>query len=215
MEIDPLPVVLAVLVGAFWMFIATRNTDVTERESAKEEVNTSDAVKTDTDADQGGKRRLVVMVGPPSVGKSTWTANNMKDSFVISRDDIAEQVAAENGWSYDNMFEKPTDQECLDSHPQFGDVVDSPPWMKWQPKSYSLVMAANNKVEKLFKQHVEAAFTGKKDIVVDMTNMSAKSRSKWVAKANAGQCFEIIAVNFLFEGGEVCLLKAPLVITFD
>ena len=41
------------------------------------------------------KRKIVVLVGPPSVGKSTWTENNFPNAYVINRDDIVEKVASE------------------------------------------------------------------------------------------------------------------------
>ena len=38
--------------------------------------------------------RIFVLVGPPSVGKSTWIKNTFRDTipYVINRDDIVEQV---------------------------------------------------------------------------------------------------------------------------
>ena len=72
------------------------------------------------------------------------------------------------------------------------------------PKSYSRVAAANKRVEVLFEQHVESAIGSTRDIVVDMTNMNSRSRSRWAAlSCGEGQLFQKLAVNFVFEGAEV------------
>ena len=40
-------------------------------------------------------KKIYVLVGPPSVGKSTWIKNTFTDTkpYIINRDDLAEQVA--------------------------------------------------------------------------------------------------------------------------
>jgi len=46
-----------------------------------------------------------ILVGPPSIGKSTWVRRNLPNAFVINRDDLVEQVGGENDLTYNQMFE--------------------------------------------------------------------------------------------------------------
>ena len=43
------------------------------------------------------KKKIYVLVGPPSVGKSTWIKQNADDSYVISSDEKTIEVARKNG----------------------------------------------------------------------------------------------------------------------
>lgn len=49
--------------------------------------------------------QAIILVGPPAVGKTTWVKAKLPDAFVVSRDDLLEQVAAEHGLSYSETFE--------------------------------------------------------------------------------------------------------------
>jgi tRNA uridine 5-carbamoylmethylation protein Kti12 len=49
-------------------------------------------------------RNFYVLVGPPAVGKSTWMSKNVKKPYVISRDNLVDEVASENGLTYDDLF---------------------------------------------------------------------------------------------------------------
>ena len=53
------------------------------------------------------KNKMIVLVGPPSVGKSTWIKSNFPDAYIISRDDIVDLVSINYGWTYDDMFATP------------------------------------------------------------------------------------------------------------
>lgn len=49
------------------------------------------------------EKKIYVLVGPPSVGKSTWIKNTFKsEPYIISRDNIVDQVADELGWGLKN-----------------------------------------------------------------------------------------------------------------
>ena len=52
------------------------------------------------------KKELVVLVGPPAVGKSTYIARKFdpNDVSVVSRDDIVDEVAKGMNLTYDDMF---------------------------------------------------------------------------------------------------------------
>jgi hypothetical protein len=154
----------------------------------------------------GTKRKIYILVGPPSVGKSTWISRTFKDSqpYIISRDDIAEEVAERMGWTYDDMFHAPPkDAQLGDVHPQFGEVVPSPKYMTWQPLSYAGVSAANREIGGAFGARVAGAADSGQDIVVDMTNMNAGARKSALAAIKGREDeFERIAVVFPFQGAE-------------
>ena len=88
------------------------------------------------DENSDKKKELIVLIGPPAVGKSTYIASKFKpdDVFVVSRDDIVDQVAGENNFTYDDMFELPPPDTALRSivvgKEKFGVVKEAPVWMK-------------------------------------------------------------------------------------
>lgn len=156
------------------------------------------------------KRKIYVLVGPPSVGKSTWIKNTFGSiqPYIISRDDIVEQISDNLGWTYDDLFVAPPQGSQLgDYDEKYGEVIKSPSYMSWQPLSFSKVLEANNQVHVSFTKLVSNAVNSDKDIVVDMTNMTAGAR-KNALKAIEGNenLFEKIAVVFPFEGAEEIII---------
>lgn len=159
---------------------------------------------------QNSNKTIYVLVGPPSVGKSTWIKQTFVDiePYIINRDEIVEQVAKTYGWTYDDLFVAPLpDQGEGDVSEKYGTVVKSPEYMTWQPLSYDKVLEANGKVAELFNKKVLEA-KGQENIVVDMTNMNAGSR-KGALKAIEGSEDEYrkIAVVFNFKGAEEVIKK--------
>ncbi len=152
---------------------------------------------------------MIVLVGPPSVGKSTWIKSNFPEAYIISRDDIVDLVSYSYGWTYDDMFvTPPEDANIGDEYEKYGEVVESPSWMTWSDTVFDKVFEANGKVQKLMSSKVKSAHPSGQDIVVDMTNMSANSR-KSAMKAIEGNEDEYhkIAVDFKFAGGEDTIKK--------
>ena len=159
--------------------------------------------------EEANKRKIFVLIGPPSIGKSTWVKNNVEDPYIISRDDIVEEVSARHGFVYDEMFTAPPEDAKLgDVDEKFGTVIESPPFMKWQPLSYDKIFSANGEVQKLFLKRVSGAHPSEQDVVVDMTNMYVNSR-KNALKAIEGyeEEYKKIAVVFEFKGGEDIIKK--------
>jgi predicted kinase len=158
-------------------------------------------------------KKIYVLVGPPSVGKSTWIKKTFVDikPYIINRDDLAEKVAGEYGWTYDDMFiVPPVDSNEGDVSDKYGTVVPAPAYMNWPgaPKLvYDKVVEANGKVQSLFTQRV-AGSKGQDNIVVDMTNMNAGAR-KGALKAIEGVEGEYhkVAVVFNFKGAEDIIKK--------
>lgn len=85
------------------------------------------------------------LVGPPASGKSTWRESNAKGAFIISRDDLVDELRKGTGMSYADTF------------------ADS---------------AFQGRVNKALDSEINRALNSGKNIIVDMTNMNAKSRSR-------------------------------------
>ena len=54
------------------------------------------------------KNKFIVLVGPPAIGKSTYTKNVLSplEPEIISRDDIVEEVSNENGLTYNEYYQR-------------------------------------------------------------------------------------------------------------
>ena len=155
------------------------------------------------------KNKMIVLVGPPSVGKSTWIKSNFPEAYIISRDDIVDLVSINYGWTYDDMFATPPeDAKIGDEDEKYGKVIESPSWMTWPDTVFDKVFEANGNVQKLMNTRISNAHPSGKDIIVDMTNMSANSR-KSAMKAIEGNEDEYhkVAVDFKFKGGEEVIKK--------
>lgn len=160
----------------------------------------------------GDKKKMIVLVGPPSVGKSTWIKSNFPDAYVINRDQIVDDVATKYGWTYDDVFmTPPSDAKIGDIDDKFGEVIEPPKWMTWAKTIYDKVFNANGEVQKLMNDRVSNAKSSGKDIIVDMTNMNAGSR-KNAMKAIEGNedDYYKIAVDFKFKGGEDLIKKMAI-----
>jgi len=155
--------------------------------------------------------RIFVLVGPPSVGKSTWIKNTFGDTnpYVINRDDIVEKVAASYNWTYNDMFVTPPEDAVIgESDPKYGEVITPPSWMTWAKSIFSIVIEANGKVQEAFNQRVSGAAPSGQDVVVDMTNMNAAARARAMAAIEGRQDdYEKIAVDFKFEGAEDVIMR--------
>jgi hypothetical protein len=154
-----------------------------------------------------GKKKIFVLVGPPAVGKSTWISNTFSgetEPYIISRDDTVEQIASALGWTYNDLFVVPPEgSNTGDVDPKYGTVIPSPRNMRWSKMTFSKVLAANYEIQNVFSQRVRNAKNTDKDIVVDMTNMTAKTRkSALQAIEGVENDYEKIAVVFDFKGAE-------------
>ena len=91
---------------------------------------------------------------------------------------------------------------------KYGKVIESPSWMTWPDTVFDKVFEANGNVQKLMNTRISNAHPSGKDIIVDMTNMSANSR-KSAMKAIEGNEDEYhkVAVDFKFKGGEEVIKK--------
>ena len=153
-----------------------------------------------------GKKKIFVLVGPPAVGKSTWIKNTFQkdDPYIINRDSIVEEVASQMEMTYDDMFSAPPKDATMGTEDEkYGTVVNSPSFMTWQPLSYSNILDANKVINDKLNDKIKNASTSGRDIVVDMTNMTANAR-KQALKSISGKedMFHKVAVVFPFHGAE-------------
>jgi|688.fasta_scaffold10912_4 predicted kinase len=119
------------------------------------------------------KNKFIVLVGPPAIGKSTYTKNTLASlrPTIISRDDIVEQVSNESGITYNEYYAKLADPELAN---------------------------LREKVEHIVQNKFKDAINNNENIVVDMTHMNKNSRKrtlKYIASAD----YEKVAVVFKFE----------------
>jgi len=156
------------------------------------------------------RKRIFVLVGPPSVGKSSWIQNTFdEEPYVINRDDIVDNVSSGFGWTYDDMFvSPPPDAEIGETDEKYGTVEPAPSWMTWTKTVFSKVQEANGIVQEQFKNRVSQAPSSGKDIVVDMTNMNAQARKAALSAISGHERrYEKIAVVFEFQGAESAIKK--------
>lgn len=115
------------------------------------------------------KNKVYVLIGPPGVGKSTYIKNNsaLKDAVIVSRDNIVERVAEENGYTYTQLF---------------GNTPE--------------IKELNKKINSELSSNIESASTGNKDVVIDMTNMNIKSRASVLGRFPKSK-FMRIALDFM------------------
>jgi hypothetical protein len=151
-------------------------------------------------------RSVFILVGPPSVGKSTWIQNNIPDAYVINHDNIVQEVASQMGMTYDDMFmSPPPGSEIGEDHGKYGKVIASPEWMTWQDVVYDNILNAHGVINEKFSSLVSGASGYDGDIVVDMTNMNKATRSKMLSDLPTDA--KKIAVDFKFHGIEPIIKK--------
>lgn len=160
------------------------------------------------DHNHDNKTEIVVLVGPPAIGKSTYIKNKFPPNsvYLVNRDNIVDSVASSLGLTYDDMFQNPpNDAEVGAEVPgkeRFGIVLEAPPWMTWTKKLYSNLQTANNRINKMLEDEFQSAVNSGKNVVVDMTNMTANVRQK-VLKYVEGKDFYKRAVVFTMQESDL------------
>lgn len=151
------------------------------------------------------KRIIYVLIGPPAIGKSTWInkyVKNPNDAVIISNDKVVEEVAESLGWSYGDMFViPPSSLEIGYVDKKYGEVIPPPPYMSWAKSLFSKVTEAKKNVNELFNKMLEDARQTEKNVIVDLTNMTIKSRKSCIEKIKKKDDY-IVAVVFKFKNQE-------------
>lgn len=96
--------------------------------------------------------QLTVLCGPPCVTKSTWVKNNVTDEIVISRDNLIESAGTKRGMNYKEAYRFLSDNPDIEK----------------------------SEVSELMNAAIINARKNGNDVVIDLTNMSKKSRRRWV-----------------------------------
>ena len=160
------------------------------------------------------KKNFYVLVGPPSIGKSYWISKNFKNinHFVISRDNIVDEVSKSYNFTYDDMFHRPKEGSKLgDTDPKFGTIITTPHTkvedVEFSNLIYDKVWQANEEVfRRLRDEMIEAR--GKDNIIVDMTHMIPSERRKSLKIVEGLEDeYNKIAVVFNFKGIEDVIKK--------
>ena len=151
-------------------------------------------------------KHIFMLIGPPSIGKSTWIRENVPDAFVISSDETVEAAAKKAGFTYDDLFAGyPTEDEIAANyaHPKYGPIGDQQiGWKSFKPKAFQLTNAAEKEADDELNRLKTIATQSGKPIVIDMTNTSVYLRKKVMDEINPGPDFIKIGVIFEFEGAE-------------
>lgn len=130
------------------------------------------------------KTKAVFLIGPPAVGKSHWLEHEapkhgITNPFVISRDNLVDTVAADMGRTYDDMFARDGNTPEIDE--------------------------ANRVINSLLQSHFHVA-KEHDCIVIDMTNMSRKTRMRnWNRLGLKKSNTEKIAVVFHWNDDMISL----------
>lgn len=154
------------------------------------------------------KTEIVVLVGPPAVGKSTFIKNKFPEGSValVNRDDIVDDVSRSMGMTYDDMFELPPKDSVVGStvagKENFGQVQDAPPWMNWTTKVYSNIQEANKIINSQLEKKFRDAVSSGKHVIVDMTNMTSGAR-RGALKYVQGKDFFKRAVVFTLQESDL------------
>jgi len=154
------------------------------------------------------KKELVVLVGPPAVGKSTYIARKFdpNDVSVVSRDDIVDEVAKGMGLTYDDMFVLPPSDAVPNTSvggmEKYGMVKKAPLWMNWTKVVFQKIYDANETINSQLQNKFQEAVDSGKNVVVDMTNMTAKIRQNALRYAKDKDFFRR-AVVFTFAESDL------------
>ena len=102
----------------------------------------------------------------------------------------------------------PSNAKIGDLDPKYGKVVASPSFMTWQPLSYENIKNANDTINHLLKEKFANAVGSGLDIVVDMTNMTARARQSALEAVKGHEAeYHKVAVVFPFRGAEHIIKK--------
>jgi len=111
-----------------------------------------------------------IMIGLPNSGKSTYIKENFKDLEVLSRDGILLEYGKEKG---------------------YGETYSE----IWK----NLTFEDQKEVDKILQQKFNRLKNSDKDFVIDMTNVSWKSRKKWLSQLKNHNAIAIVMMTSLDE----------------
>jgi len=116
------------------------------------------------------KLKLTLMIGIPGVGKSTWINKNFNNQIIISRDNILIDYGIN----------------------KFGFLNYNQIWKLLSEED-------QKEIDLLLEKSFENALKEKKNIIIDMTNISKKTQRKWINKTNNKYTCEAIIIKTSFK----------------
>lgn len=144
-------------------------------------------------------KTLFVLIGPPGVGKTTWTSTNAEKAMVVNRDSIVESVAAEHGLTYDEAYIAPPEGVAEGDHvptrERFGKVVPSD--LEWRPFDFERQRSIHRRVQEELNKTLLMYANGPHDVVLDMTSLKRSDREMYMQ--HFGMDFRKVAVLFDFQ----------------
>ena len=94
------------------------------------------------------KPTLFLLIGVPGSGKSTWIKNQSLDAVVVSTDDYVEQVAANSGLTYNDVFQDTIKEATSEMYKTASAAVLSQQNVIWDQTSTTI--ASRRKKIKMF-----------------------------------------------------------------
>ncbi len=141
------------------------------------------------------KRKIILMVGLPATGKSTYVKKKLggvEKNSILSSDSVSEEVARSMSMYYSDGFVVPNEDEIVgriaEKGGQYGIVVEVEKLERLDEdgnvieheeptyRAYSVVEEMKKRSREGFERAIELAKTSLKTIVVDMTMLDEKSR---------------------------------------
>jgi len=111
-----------------------------------------------------------IMIGLPNSGKSTYIKENFKDLKVLSRDNILLEYGKEK---------------------EYGETYSE----IWK----NLTIEDQKEIDKILQQKFNVLKNSNKDFVIDMTNVSIKSRKKWLSQLRNHNAIAVVMMTSLKE----------------
>jgi len=122
-----------------------------------------------------------MLVGLPCSGKTTYVNDNIQSTdFVISMDKVTVHLGAIFGYTYDEMFEKPSASD--DTSKKFGIAVKQPlEWKTWEPYVWDLLEEPNLAFMAVM-DFIWSNAQKRSSVIVDATNLSIAGRKRILDK---------------------------------
>jgi DNA-binding response OmpR family regulator len=140
-------------------------------------------------------KTVYTLIGPQGVGKSTWLRDNWKHGqiqgpvHVISPDTTKVEAAKSFGIKYDDIFLKPKNEEMVDA--RLGNIITVNTKLH-----YEKVFSAKTLANCLSNKELYEAKQSSKNVVIDKTNMTIKSRK--YSFSNFPDCIHV-AILFVVD----------------
>lgn len=164
------------------------------------------------------KHKIIVMVGLPASGKSTYIndrLNGHSANYIISDDDITNEVANEVGFTYNEMFYEP--EAHMDDghiHPKYGEVItidlETKKRLKIKgQKCYKRLYHTKEEEYRRLQNRFKESLQQHKPIIIDMPNLTIESRETIIDEIlKYKDQHQIVTVEHVeFKYGDITLLQ--------